>query len=284
MGWGLAKSLLLIVVVFSFSDASAEIALNKRFFDLKAARSGGAVSSQLSLNKGSFMRIGNYKANSAPITTKFTADRIVDRAVQLASLPMANDSIKERIQPGRSEDEPHVPERSSVIGQIQHQWPISENTSQKITSSYGFRKDPFHGHKAFHAGIDIAVPLGTKVLASADGVIDSVGYGKGLGQYVKIQHSDGSYSIYGHLARSVAVKKGRNVSVGDIVGRVGMTGRTTGPHLHFGIKQGDSLVNPVARLNVPTSIRNRYASLLFDKGEKKRVKPLKILDKLASTR
>lgn len=286
---GLLKSLLLLIVVFMVSEAEAEIALGKRFFDLKAARNGGAVSSQMNINKGTFMRLGTNYKSGAPAVMKLTADRTidrtVDRAIQLASLPLANDSIDKKLHKKQLEQpENELGELKPVKGQIRHRWPIAEEISQKITSSYGFRKDPFHGHKAFHAGIDIAAPLGSKVLASADGVVAEVGSAKGLGQYVKLEHADGSYSIYGHLARTTAVKEGRKVSAGDVVGRIGMTGRTTGPHLHFGIKQGDSLINPVARLYVPHAIRSKYAAMLFRDTPKKREKPLKMLDKVASTR
>ena len=101
--WGWIKPALLLMVFFLCFPAQAEIALGKRFFDLKAARNGGTVASQVSLNKGTFMRLGNYKPGGMPIPTRMTADRTAARAVQLASLPLINDSIEQKAQPERAE-------------------------------------------------------------------------------------------------------------------------------------------------------------------------------------
>ncbi|MFO1243502.1 MAG: M23 family metallopeptidase [Rickettsiales bacterium] len=276
----LIATLTLLIVASTSSTASAELGGEKRFFSLQAARNGGSTPMQMSLKQGNFLGLGNYQARTPRQSLKLTADRTINRTVELASLPIVRDSSEQEFKMPKQQDSDIQKMPSLQKGQLRHQWPISEDVTEKVTSGYGFRKDPFHGKRAFHAGIDIAAPLGTKVLATADGIVDSTGYGKGLGKYVKIKHSDGSYSIYGHLGNST-VSAGKAVIAGETIGRIGMTGRTTGPHLHFGIKQGEALINPVARLYIPKAIRSRYAGLLFkDSAEKSE----KSLEKVALSR
>lgn len=261
--------------------AHAEFAQPQKFFDLRAARNGGIVAGQFAAKTRDFMGLGDYRGAAPPSVTRQMSDRPVDNSVKLASLPTETDAVpEEQASPRR-----FMPEDGIAVSgnKVKHQWPISTDSRQKLTSEYGFRKDPFHGRRAFHAGIDIAAPLGTKVLASADGVVSEVGIGRGLGKYVKIHHKDDSYSIYGHLG-GANVLAGKRVVAGQVIGRIGMTGRTTGPHLHFGIKQGDSLVNPVARLTIPAEIRHIYAGLFHGLRSEKRLNLPKRLDKLAFSR
>lgn len=111
--------------------------------------------------------------------------------------------------------------------------------SGRISSTYGPRKDPKSGKNSVHRGIDIAVKLGTPVKATGSGVVvksgweDRKNHKKGYGQRVTIRHSDGSTSVYGHLG-SINVKKGAQVERGQTIGTSGNTGKSTGPHLHYG--------------------------------------------------
>ena len=110
----------------------------------------------------------------------------------------------------------------------------------KITSFYGSRPHPFTGKLSFHNGIDIAASVGTYVSAAASGTVTETGYDSVLGKYVIITHSGGFYSIYGHLSETLVLLKS-SVKTGNIIGKVGNTGYSTGPHLHFEIrKKGES--------------------------------------------
>ncbi|NOY10090.1 MAG: M23 family metallopeptidase [Spirochaetes bacterium] len=112
-----------------------------------------------------------------------------------------------------------------------------------VSSGYGFRKDPFNGKIRFHRGIDIAAPIGTYVHAAMDGRIIAVGHDSILGNYILIKHPAGFSTLYGHLSRILAVR-GKTVRKGEIIGRVGQTGRATGPHLHFEIRRLGRTTNP----------------------------------------
>ncbi len=110
----------------------------------------------------------------------------------------------------------------------------------KITSFYGNRPHPFTGKLSFHNGIDIAAPVGTDVFASASGVVSNTGYDPVLGNFIFIEHSGGFYSIYGHLSKTLVLLNS-SIRTGNVIGKVGNTGYSTGPHLHFEIrKKGES--------------------------------------------
>jgi murein DD-endopeptidase MepM/ murein hydrolase activator NlpD len=118
-------------------------------------------------------------------------------------------------------------------------WPIEG----RVTSSFGERQDPFNGEGAFHAGIDIAAPIGTPVRATADGDVDKAGFGSGYGREVRIDHGHDLQTVYGHLS-SFAVTEGEHVTRGQVIGYVGESGRATGPHLHYEVRVHDVAVNP----------------------------------------
>jgi murein DD-endopeptidase MepM/ murein hydrolase activator NlpD len=114
-----------------------------------------------------------------------------------------------------------------------------------FTSGYGVRSDPFQGRAAMHAGIDLAGPVGTPIYATADGVVTTAGYNSGgYGNLIKIDHGRGIETRYGHLA-SIGVQVGRQVKRGEMIGRMGSTGRSTGSHLHYEVRVDGRAVNPV---------------------------------------
>lgn len=113
-----------------------------------------------------------------------------------------------------------------------------------LSSDYGYRQSPFGGEKQFHKGIDMAAPVGTKVYACKSGkVLSTVKLDKTFGNYIVIKHPNGLTSIYAHLSK-IAVSNGENVATGQEIGLVGQTGKVTGPHLHFEIRQNGQPANP----------------------------------------
>ena len=117
----------------------------------------------------------------------------------------------------------------------------------RLTSPFGYRNDPFTGARSFHSGIDLAAPIGTSVKATLDGRIAETGFNRIFGNYVIITHDRGYQSLYGHLS-AIYVKRGQYVTQGAIVGAVGNTGYSTGPHLHLSIYKNGSLINPFSVL------------------------------------
>ena len=116
-----------------------------------------------------------------------------------------------------------------------------------FTSFVGVRVDPFTGEKKHHNGVDIRAPFNALVAAAADGTVSLAGWNGGFGKCVIVDHASGYRTLYGHL-NAILVKPGQHVSQYQYVGRVGMTGRTTGPHLHFTIWKNGKLQNPLKYL------------------------------------
>jgi murein DD-endopeptidase MepM/ murein hydrolase activator NlpD len=113
-----------------------------------------------------------------------------------------------------------------------------------ISSGYGTRRDPFNLSRSFHPGIDIALPYGTTIVAVRSGTVDFAGWNGGYGQMVSVKHSDGYTSIYGHMQRFI-VSRGQSVRAGQVIGYVGSTGYSTGPHLHLELRRYGQLINPM---------------------------------------
>lgn len=112
------------------------------------------------------------------------------------------------------------------------------------SGNFGRRVDPFTRERDFHPGIDISAPRGSKVIATADGMVVFAGRKFGYGKLVKVEHKFGISTRYGHLYR-VSVKRGQKVNRGDIIGYVGSTGRATGPHLHYEVRLSGKPLNPL---------------------------------------
>ena len=114
----------------------------------------------------------------------------------------------------------------------------------RITSVFGMRWHPVHGGYRMHNGVDMACSQGTPIYATRSGQVTTATYEKNAGYYVSINHGDGFSSVYMHMTHYV-VKSGTQVSQGQLIGYVGSTGASTGPHLHFGISYNGSYVNPM---------------------------------------
>ena len=124
----------------------------------------------------------------------------------------------------------------------------------KISSHYGHRRDPFLKRRAFHAGMDFKAKTGTRVYAAAKGEVIKAGWSGGYGRMVEIDHGNGTTTRYAHLSR-ISVKKGQHVSPDMSIGRVGSSGRSTGPHLHYEIRRYGKAVNPARYINAGQKLR-----------------------------
>jgi murein DD-endopeptidase MepM/ murein hydrolase activator NlpD len=119
--------------------------------------------------------------------------------------------------------------------------PIAGNFRQ--SSGFGNRTDPFTGGKAFHSGLDFAAPKGTVVYSAGEGVVTFVGERSGYGNVVEVTHAGGLVTRYAHLSGFLS-EKGQAVNTGTPIAKVGSTGRSTGPHLHFEVRKADGALNP----------------------------------------
>ena len=140
-----------------------------------------------------------------------------------------------------SSREPVEPDRSENITD----WSIVIPASERISSRFGYRVDPITKKRgSFHKGIDIAAKTGTPVYAAEKGIIEKTGfYRNGYGNLIIVKHEQDLATYYAHLSE-ILVRSGQSVNKGTLIGRVGSTGRSTGPHLHFEVRKGGKAMNP----------------------------------------
>lgn len=139
---------------------------------------------------------------------------------------------------------PAAPSRVLGARDMPSIWPVAG----AMRGGFGFRRNPFGGSGSeFHKGQDISAPMGTPVIATADGVVTNAGWLRGYGQVVYVDHGNGLSTRYGHLSR-IDVAVGQIVQRGGQVGLVGSTGRSTGPHLHYEVRVEGQATNPVPYL------------------------------------
>jgi len=123
--------------------------------------------------------------------------------------------------------------------------PVKNEDLRQMASGFGYRSDPFTKVRKFHAGMDFSARTGTVVYATGDGVVSKAdNTASGYGNHIVINHGYGYQTLYGHLSR-YAVKAGKRVKRGDIIGYVGSTGRSEAPHLHYEVHKNGTVVNPL---------------------------------------
>jgi len=128
-----------------------------------------------------------------------------------------------------------------------------------ISSGFGYRADPFNGRAAFHAGLDFKGPVGAPIVAAAKGRIKFAGIRHGYGKCIEIDHGNGLTTRYAHMSR-FAARIGQAVEAGDVIGAIGSTGRSTGPHLHFEVRVRGRPVNPRPFLEASGNVRQETAA------------------------
>lgn len=123
--------------------------------------------------------------------------------------------------------------------------PVSNKQLNRIASGFGSRIDPVYGTPKMHKGLDFSAPQGTPIYATGDGIIEAAGYSEGgYGNHVMINHGYGYETLYGHMVR-IKVRVGQRVKRGEVVGWVGSTGKSTGPHCHYEVHINGNAVDPV---------------------------------------
>lgn len=147
-----------------------------------------------------------------------------------------------------TEEEKQTEVRTGSAGSGKATGSLSWPTHGTISSPFGARTSPTEGASSFHNGIDIAAATGTSIAAADGGTVITAGYSSSAGNYVVISHGGGLSTVYMHCSR-LLVSEGDTVDKGDVIAKVGSTGISTGPHLHFGVRKNGSYVNPSQYLN-----------------------------------
>lgn len=178
-------------------------------------------------------------------TAEYSQMEADEQAVQ-AQIDQIAQKLKEQEEEAKRQNEangtnqPTSPGSANVTGS--YIWPAPSCTY--VTSKYGYRIHPIFGTKKFHSGVDIGAQAGANVVAADGGTVSVATYSSSYGNYVMIYHADGSSTLYAHMS-SLAVSAGQTVSQGDVIGYVGSTGWSNGPHLHFEVRINGSTVDPL---------------------------------------
>nr|WP_095013303.1 M23 family metallopeptidase [Tsuneonella mangrovi] len=190
---------------------------------------------------GAFFTMGMSPAlaASSAAATDITAPV---REAKAASISGGDEQFKQLFTSWQSLDQngPSVPPVTSTSVSIPSQMPVD---SARTTSNFGMREHPVLGGLRKHKGIDLAAPVGTPVHATADGVVERADRFSSYGLFVAIDHGANLETRYAHMSR-LAVAEGEHVKKGEVIGYVGSTGRSTGPHLHYEVRVDGQAVNP----------------------------------------
>lgn len=145
----------------------------------------------------------------------------------------------------------------------------------RLSSSFGMRRHPILGYSKLHRGTDFAAPTGTPVFAAGDAIVSRAGWYGGYGNYIALKHDDKYATAYGHLSRIArGVRPGSRVRQGQVIGYVGTTGRSTGPHLHYEVLYRGAQINPMS-LRVPTGRNLEGRALVAFDLERERIDALR---------
>jgi murein DD-endopeptidase MepM/ murein hydrolase activator NlpD len=146
--------------------------------------------------------------------------------------------------------------------------PIGAPVPGVLTSKFGWRADPINGARAYHRGVDIRGQIGNQVKATGNGKVIRQRYDKGDGHFILLDHGNGFRTKFAHLQKSL-VKKGDQVTRGQVIGLVGNSGRSTGPHVHYEIHYDDKIVNPTRFVRINRYLK-RYLKKLAAKSSQKK--------------
>lgn len=137
-----------------------------------------------------------------------------------------------------------LPSESTYLSLIPSVLPVNLPIEAfRVVSPFGMRQHPILKKSKLHGGVDVKATIGIPVKATAPGVVSQVGFDPALGAFVRLQHAFGFETVYGHL-KGYCVKPGQQIELNEEIGRVGQTGMTTGPHLHYVIKKNGSAIDP----------------------------------------
>lgn len=219
-----------------------------RFADLRAARAETAIR-KLGLDPRTMLASAR-QAQGGPLELLSTgADGGIDPRFERLGLSLARMDALERGLEG-------IPQ-------------VMPADYRSISSGFGYRRDPFTGRAAMHSGLDFSGGHGAPIHAAADGRVSFVGHRSGYGKVVEVSHGNGLMTRYAHMSKHLA-KVGQRVVAGEVIGKIGNTGRSTGPHLHFEVRINNRAVNPRPFLETAPDVLKEARGTLAQFGDEVR--------------
>lgn len=195
----------------------------------------GAEPIPLSIRQGTQRKISYYEDMARMTNNQLSADLTLKVDVLEKELYVQSKSYDEIIEMAKNQEI-----RMENIPAIQ---PVLNKDLKRVASGYGMRIDPVYHVRKFHQGMDFTAPTGTEVFATGNAKVKFSGWKQGYGNTIILDHGFGYETVYAHLYKSL-VRKGQKVRRSDIIGLVGNTGKSTGPHLHYEVRLNDRPVDP----------------------------------------
>jgi len=191
----------------------------------------------MNIRKAGFGGINRYKDLEGYKSSELMTESALKMDVILKQLYIQSKSFDEVMEMAMKKKE--------LLASIPAIQPVSNKDLKRMASGYGFRIDPHYKTRAFHAGMDFTAPRGTPIYATGDGRVSRAdNSAKGYGNHVRIDHGYGYVTLYAHMYK-IKVKIGQTVKRGDIIGLVGNTGKSVGPHCHYEVRKNGKPLNPV---------------------------------------
>ena len=255
---------LIVIIAFQYIDSPKAIMLRQQNEDLRnnyamIQQQVNTLQQQMNelLNRDNNVYRSIFESSPIPDSARMKAMEKV-KEVQLVS-GLGEDELLNSIgsqlnrlkllmgyqQKSFNDIEAMVKNKQKLLAAIPAIQPVSNKDLRHVASGFGTRIDPVYKVPKFHAGLDFAAPSGTPIYATADGTVTEAGYNAGgYGNCVVINHGYGYETLYGHMYR-VKAKRGQHVKRGEVIGYVGSTGKSTGPHCHYEVHRGKNPVDPV---------------------------------------
>jgi len=212
-------------VVKDIADRDKQISIILEGDSLSSSELNGGIG-----GTNSYADLEGFEESSAIVTTHQKLDNVN------AKLSVLSQSYKELLKLASNKEQ-----MLKCMPAIQ---PVSNKNLREIASGFGMRIHPIYGEPKMHEGIDFAAPTGTPVCATGDGVVEETGYSNGYGMRIIIDHKWGYETLYAHLSKSL-VHNGQKIKRGQIIGKVGSTGLSTGSHLHYEVIKNSRKINPI---------------------------------------
>ena len=191
-------------------------------------------------------QISDAQGELSAYDTQLAAQEEQIRSIEAAIKKREEEERRRAEEEARKKREAEAAARKTAaakdLGSIHFTWPCP--ASGRITSPFGKRSSPTKGASTYHNGVDIGAASGANIVAAAAGEVVSAGYSGAAGNMIMMSHGGGIYTLYMHCSK-ITCSEGQSVKAGQTIGKVGSTGVSTGPHLHFGIRSGGSYLNPL---------------------------------------
>jgi len=260
----LVSSVIIIYLYNKFVPKPAEIASNQRYEALRENYS--ILSGKIKTLQGQISTLEKrdnevyrsiFEANPVPDSARV---KIIEKKMELEKVNLMTDDVLEKeiadqidnllarvAYQEKSYDDISklIKNQDAKLACMPAIQPVSNKQLNRIASGYGIRIDPVYGTPKYHKGLDFSAPRGTPIYATGDGVVKFAGYSEtGYGNHIIINHGYGYETLYGHMFKLKA-KIGQRVKRGEVIGWVGSSGKSTGPHCHYEVHINGNVVNPV---------------------------------------